>query len=344
MKNKRRPIMNDIAMLAGVSSATVDRVINQRPNVRPSTSRRVLRAAEEVGYLTEHELGSVARPEPLRVTILLPSGTNPYLHLLGSKTKDIAGLPSYENLRVQCFFVDSFNPETLADALKTYGARTDAIAFMAIDHPLVREAASSLRAQGKDVITIISDISSSSRIAYVGLDNRSVGRTAGHLLGRLTKRRTGQVALISGSRDYRAHEEREMGFLSLMSQSFPDISVVGVREGHDNREENYRHTLKLLSECRDLVGIYNVGGSSDGIARALREKDQDQDITFIGHGVTPDTRKLLVQGAMDVVITQSAEAMIRNVLQILMNIRDGNDISNGTLPLRMEIVVKENLP
>lgn len=339
-----RPVLKDIAIRAGVSPATVDRVINKRPGVRAVTARRVLQAAVELDYLPEDARREYLRPEPMRIVFLLPSGTNPYLRLLAETIKTINAMPAHDNLRIQAVFTNSFDPASLAQALHDYGSKADGIAFMAIDHPRVREAASALRGAGKHVVTIISDIASSSRNAYVGLDNRAIGRTAAHLLGRLAARHSGAVALIAGSRTYRAHEEREMGFLGLMDQACPELNVIGVREGHDNREENYRHTLKLLADYPDLVGIYNIGGSSDGIARALREQQRDRDIVFIGHGITPDTRALLVDDTMDVVITQNPQALIRNALQIFTNLRAGHSAESDVLPLTMEVIVRENLP
>jgi LacI family transcriptional regulator len=228
--------------------------------------------------------------------------------------------------------------------LRRHGAKSDGIAFMAIDHPLVREAVAALHAKGKSVVTIVSDISNSSRVAYVGLDNRAVGRTAAYLLGRLAGASHGSVALIAASRTYRAHEEREMGFLSLIAESFPHLKVVGLREGHDDRDENYHHTVKLLAAHTDLVGLYNVGGSSDGIARALRERARARRILLIGHGLTPDTRAMLLDDVMDVVITQSPQTIVQNTLQVFTNLRNGLGALVGLPPLVMEIVVKENLP
>lgn len=65
-----------------------------------------------------------------------------------------------------------------------------------------------------------------------------------------------------------------------------------------------------------MIGLYNVGGSSDGIARALRERGRGQDVLFIGHGLTANTRSLLVENTMDVVIMQSLPFIVRNTLQV----------------------------
>jgi LacI family transcriptional regulator len=45
-----RPTIHDVAREAGVSTATVDRVLNAREKVREDTARRVYEAARLVGY------------------------------------------------------------------------------------------------------------------------------------------------------------------------------------------------------------------------------------------------------------------------------------------------------
>jgi DNA-binding LacI/PurR family transcriptional regulator len=48
--NTREPAMVDVARLAGVSHQTVSRVLNNHPNVRDETARRVRAAIAELGY------------------------------------------------------------------------------------------------------------------------------------------------------------------------------------------------------------------------------------------------------------------------------------------------------
>ncbi len=43
----------------------------------------------------------------------------------------------------------------------------------------------------------------------------------------------------------------------------------------------------LLSQYRDLAGIYNICGSAEGIAHALKEARRKCQVIFIGHGLTP---------------------------------------------------------
>ena len=65
---------------------------------------------------------------------------------------------------------------------------------------------------------------------------------------------------------------------------------------------------------------------------------------FIGHGLTPDTRALLIDGTLDAVITQNPQTMVMNCARIFANLRDGNEVMSGVEPVRISIVMRENLP
>lgn len=340
----RRARAVDIARAAGVSTATVDRVVNRRPGVRAATAQRVLKAAASLDYLPEAQLLEILRPNPLKLVFLLPAGTNRYLRQLGDYINASVERLAPFNVDCRCQFVEAFNPHALAAGLLRYGKTADGIAFMALEHPLVREAVGTLAERGVPVLTVISDLLHARRLAYVGLDNRATGRTAGLLLGRFLGGRTGKIALIAGSRSYRAHEEREMGFLHIREEMFAALEVVGLREGHDDSEQNRKQTRTLLRQYPDLIGIYNIGGASDGVGRALKEAGREKDVVLVGHGLTPDTRGLLLDGTMDAVITQDPEAMVLNCVRVFTNLREGKMALADVAPARISIVVRENLP
>jgi LacI family transcriptional regulator len=337
-----RPRARDIARAAGVSTATVDRVLNQRLGVRAATAQRVVEAAASLDYLPRAALYEALRPKPMRLSFLLPTGSNRYLRMLGEHISASDEQLRAFNVTSHCHFVEGFNPEALARSLRHHARRADGIAFMALDHPLVREAVAEV-AEQVPVLTMISDIPETPRTAYVGLDNHAAGRTAALLIGRFVGERRGKVALIAGSRSYRAHEERETGFLGVIGQAFPGLSVVGLREGHDDAAQNYRQTRALLARHQDIIGIYNIGGASDGIARALREANRGSTVTLIGHGLTSDTRAALRDGTMDVAITQDHRIMTLNCVRIFTNLRDGRAAMAGIEPIEISLFVRENL-
>lgn len=338
------PSLHDVALAARVSLATVDRVMNRRNGVKGRTIDRVLGAAVELGYLGEDERARLSTPRPANIAFLLPMGGNPYLKLLGEKVRTVAESDRRDLSPVRCFFIESFNAQALAAALRHHAKWADGIAFMAIDHPLVREAAEEVSAAGTRLVTIVSDLPHRSREAYFGLDNQSAGRTAAYLLGRFCGTRQGSVALVAGSRSYRTHSERELGFLGLLEETHPELRIVGMREGHDDRNENYRHTHSLIEQNPDLIGIYNVGGASDGIARALRERGMADSVVFIGHGLTVDTRRYLIEGTMDAVINSDPDQLISRALAQFAISSTTEATGPAQTPLSMEVIFRENIP
>lgn len=78
--------------------------------------------------------------QPPRLAFLPPAGSNRFLNMLG---RLIAGaqdeLASF-NMRARVHHIAGFKPDLLAQELRRLGREVDGIAFMALEHPTVREA------------------------------------------------------------------------------------------------------------------------------------------------------------------------------------------------------------
>jgi LacI family transcriptional regulator len=342
------PRMQEVAERAEVSLATVDRVLNGRSGVRAATVQRVMRAAADLGYVAQAEAALALAPEPLRLSFLIPEGSNRFLRMLGDLIACSQEHWAPFNVRCQAEYIESFNPEALARQLLRHAKKSDGIAFMALEHPVVREAVAELAERGVPTVTLISDLSNSRRAAYVGLDNRAAGRTAAYLIARfmdpVARGKQPKVAMIAGSLSYRAHEEREAGFLHLFEEQYPAVRVVGLREGQDDAEKNYRQARGLFEQHADLAGLYNIGGGAEGIGRAIHEAKLARKPVFIGHGLTPDTRALLIDGTLDAVITQNPQGAVMNCVRIFANLRDGREPNSGVEQVRSQVIFRENLP
>src|SRR6056297_1989885 len=83
----------DIARRAGLSTATVDRALNGRKGVSAANRHRVLKAAQDLGYLPSE--GMMLLPSrPAHLVFLIPFGRNSFMrNLARSITEFAAGLP-----------------------------------------------------------------------------------------------------------------------------------------------------------------------------------------------------------------------------------------------------------
>ncbi|MFN4155319.1 MAG: LacI family DNA-binding transcriptional regulator [Paracoccaceae bacterium] len=331
-----RPGISEIARLAGVSQATVDRVLHGRPNVRPATAALVLQAAAECRYLTDAELARLARPDRLRLTVVLPSTANPYILRLNKELREWAQVRD-RGARIHSYLLDSMNPALMARSLRRLGRKSDAIALFGVDHPDVRDEVNALVAAGKTVMTLISDITGARRQACIGIDNLAAGRTAAYLLASMAPPAGGKLAVIAATRQYRAHVERELGFQEVIGRDHPHLEFAGLIEGQDDPITNMRMTLGLLEAHPDLCGIYNVGGSSEGIGMALHRSGRARQVRLIGHGFGPDTRRMLEGGIMTAVLTQRTQTLLEVMLDQL-------HAKSPPAPLPMQIIFPTNMP
>jgi len=335
-----RSTLQDIAREAGVSRATVDRVLNNRAGVRHRTKEVVLETARRLGYIPER-----ARKIPVGTTVhlhfVLPAGTNTFIKNLHHQIELQAGGRSDLVVRVET--IEGFNPDSLARALHELEGQTDGVGVIALDHPTVREAIRSLSSSGVKVATLVSDILHVPRVAYIGIDNRAAGRLAGYLLGRFlgTSERK-KVALFAGSLSYRGHEEREMGFRHILAEEFPNLEIVELREMKDDREKAFQEAVNLLARHSDLAGIYNIGAGNQGIARALQDNKLADRVVFIGHELTAHNKALLLDRTLDAVIDQNPRVEVREALNILANAVRGLPCEQH-LP-RLQVIFRENIP
>jgi LacI family transcriptional regulator len=337
----QRPQLRDVAREAGVSPATVDRVLNGRDGVKARTKERVLEAASKLGYLPVIDTASYSTSKPVELTFLLPSGTNSFIHMLQSHIENQAA--SRPELRVTVEIIEGFNPQWLASRLLELKGITGGVGLVAQDHPLVREAMRTLHLAGVPVVTIASDVQNVPRTAYVGIDNRQAGRLAGHLLGRiLVPGRSAKVGLFGGSLSYRGHEEREMGFRHIMREEFPTIQILELCETHDDRARAEVETMGLLQKHPDIAAIYNLGGATKGIATALKNLGCAGDIALIGHDLTEANKLLLLDGTIDAIIDQNPRVEAREALNILAHAVKG--LNYAFVAPRIQVIFRENIP
>ena len=330
-----RTTISEIAREAGLSPATVDRVLNERGGVRARTREIVLQVATELGYFGPAK-GAEA---PTRLDFILPAGTNSFMRALRGHLLDEAQRRGDVAARVHA--VEGWNAEQLARKLRDMHGESDAVGVVALDHPAVREEVDALARSGIRVATLVSDLPSVEKVGYVGVDNRAAGRLAGLLLGRFLPPGAREIAVFVGSLAYRGHEEREMGFRAILSEDFPELRIARLVELGDDRDRACAETRRLLAETA-VAGLYNAGSGNQGIAAALREARATRDIVFIAHDLTDATRLMLLDRTVDAIIDQNPRVAAREIVRLLASAVKGSR-EPEYLP-RLQVVFRENIP
>jgi LacI family transcriptional regulator len=336
--------IQDVAGRAGVSVATIDRVLNHRPGVRKQTVEKVETAIRELNYQPDRIAARLARGREYRFWFILPTTAGEFMQSIMQEVDAASHRMSGERVAIMTKRVDVFDGELLAHTLDGLGEDVDGVAVVALDHPAVREAINGLVARGVTVVTLVSDVPGSKRTHFAGIDNSSAGRTAAGLMGRFLKGQRGKVGLFAGSLSLRDHIERQFGFEQVMAHEFPQFEILPVRESRDDVERTEALTVQILNEHPDLIGIYNVGGGTKGIVAGLESSKRAKDIVFIAHEITEGSRRALIRGSIDAIINQDGGHEVRSAVRVLIAKADNAPLVEAQERIRIDIFMRDNLP
>lgn len=308
---KRRATVHDVARAAGVSLATVDRVLNGRSGVRLATAQKVEGAILALNFRRDLGASLLARSRDLAVQFLIPDGTNEFMINLGAAIARRIEPARAERLAIRFDALPALDPKALAARLDSLAPGTcDCAVIVASDAPVVHCAVDAAARRGIRIMTLVSDLPGSARCHFIGIDNVAAGRTAASLMGRFCPA-GGKIGLIAGSLDLRDHRDRFEGFKAVAQARFPGLEIIGPREGHDQRAETEHLVADLLAAHPDLSGLYNLGAGNAGLVSALAASGRAGTVRVIAHELTTTTRAGLESGQIDVVLDQNPDAEIR---------------------------------
>ncbi|WP_434620557.1 LacI family DNA-binding transcriptional regulator [Azospirillum sp. B2RO_4] len=341
--------LRDVAAAAGVSLATADRVINGRPGVSAKTATKVQEAVQRLGFRPLAAAAELARARSWRFAVVLPGGGNRFMMDIADNIRAQADWFRARRIGVEIVETDVFDADTLAAALSTLPGRFDGVALVALDHPRIRAAIDDLVDGGMAVVTLVSDAPTSRRQHYVGIDNIAAGRTAGSLVGRfLGPPRNGEpggaVGIVTGSGSLRDHAERRFGFGQVLAEEYPHLARLIPVEGRDDPERNRDLVRRMLADTPDLVAIYNTGEGSVGIGEALAEAGLARKILCVGHELTPATRRMLLDGTFAALVAQDPGHEARSMARVLHALVTGQEIVAAQEHIRVQVILRDNLP
>ncbi len=340
-----RPTVIDIAREAGVSLATVDRVLNARPGVREKTVLAVNEAITRLGYVRNVAAANLARQRLYRFAFVLPDVQSQFLQALRMAITEVARGPIGEASEVLILTVPPRDPHALVRAVEDcLDQPLDGCAIMANETPEVRDLVVRLKAQGTAVVTLITDQPQAPRDHFVGIDNVAAGRTAGVLLGRFAGPAPGKVAVVVSSMLARDMVDRRFGLDLVLAERFPHLQSLPSLEGHDDRDLTERVLSACLSAQDQVVAVYTAGAGTRGVTDALRKGGLAGRVVVVAHELTGHTREALLDGTIHAVISQDAGHLARSALRVLRARIDRLAIDEGQERIRIDILIRENLP
>ncbi|MGR3542631.1 MAG: LacI family DNA-binding transcriptional regulator [Hasllibacter sp.] len=325
----RRPTIRDVAKAAGVSVATVNRVIAGGEGVREETAAKVAEAAERIGFHRRTLIGlrlSPERPE-VKLGVVLQKQGQAFYQQLAAELARAADAYGPARIRLRIGWSQGQSPSDAARNIRETAEGADVLAGIAVNHHDVTAAVDAVADRGVPTMAILSDFAQGTRRLYLGLNNLRVGRGAARAIaGRV---RAGKVALFVGGHRWHGHDLREAGFRSVIREHAPGATLLDTLVNLETRQLTYEATLGLMDRHRDLAGIYLAGGGMEGTIAALREERGPGEIALVVNEPTPESLAALEDGYAVLVIETPLGRLCAEIMALAHRLHGGDDTATG---------------
>lgn len=338
-----RPTTKDLAREAGVSRATVDRVLNGRQGVKAQTVAKVHAAIEKIGFIRNISAANLAKGKSYRFLFVLPGSGDQFLQAILAHVEEARQIFAADMIWTEVRHVDENDPYGIAAFLGGISPRDfDGVAIMAPQTPQVRDAIIRLQERGVPTLPFISN-QAIAGIDWVGIDNAAAGETAATLLGRFIHASAGRILVVSETMQSRDSLERRRGFDRVLNTCFPHLVALPSLETYGLPERTQKILTAACREHADLVGLYVMSSEARGPVSLLSDLPLPADFVSLAHERTPFTEGALRDGVLDAVITQDTGHLVRSAIRKLRAKTDMRDTLSSQERIRVEILLRSNL-
>ncbi len=282
-KETRRLTLEDIGKRAGVSRATVSRVINNHPYITDEVRERVQRVIQETGYQPNRIARSLASHRTGMIGLVIPHDantimTNPYfLHLITSLTS----AANQNDLTLALFLFHSSDEEERIASTIFSNSLVDGVIVTAdrSENAFVPQLLAHHVA-----VAFIGKPEPGVEVPYVNVDNEAGGYLATKHLIKRGCQRIGTIAVRYNS----AGNDRFDGYRQALADTGQDIDDDLIAVGDFSQSSGYRAMQKLLSAQPDAVFAAS-DQMAIGASRAIREAGLriPDDVALIGFDDLP---------------------------------------------------------
>ena len=328
MKRKSSPSITDVAKRAGVSPATVSRVIGNKSIVKPETVERVNDAIDQLHYT---KIRSAGRHRQKMVAVVVPDIQDPFFHTLLKGISDIARVHRYSIV-----LFNSDNSKTIEQENLELAVEQEVDGIIIIPSNKTVALIDSLIENEIDVV-FLDRVIDRKDICYVISDDEEGAYQAVKYLLHLGHR---DILYVGGDSQLSTEKNRLKGFKKALMEFGISVRPELICECSFSSETIYHQTQQIIKSKLDFSAVFSASDLIGfGIIKALEDsgKSVPEDVSLIGYGDMPFSNYISLT-----TVSSPAYEMGKNALLLLMDRIERRRVVVNKVVLRPSIIFRSS--
>lgn len=327
-----------IAELCGVSRGTVDRVLNNRGNVKRETEEKILRIANRLNYTPNIAAKALsAKKRSMTIGVVLVSEGNAFFDDI------LRGMYQAENelrdygIRLEVKTMKNYDVQEQLQMIDELDGNISALLLNPISDVYIERKINALAEKGIPVGTVNTDIESSKRLFYVGSNYAKGGEIACGMLALITGGKA-NIGVLSGSDKIEGHSRRISGFKQICQEKYHDFNVLAYGQTEDDEIQAFEVTKNMLTEQPEINALYIAGAGVYGACRAVLSLGRENDFNVICFDRVPSTIEMMEKGLIKATICQQPFTQGNKAVHTMFNC-----LVSGKKPDKIQYIVKNEI-
>lgn len=318
MDNDSKITINDVAIAAGVSKGTVDRVLHNRGEVSRKSREKVLKVIEELGYKPNLYASVLASRKLQKIICIIPEfAPGEFWELTARGIASGKEKSSAFGVSVQTIQYDQYDVESFSNACERALQEKPSGVILA---PMFRvetlKFVSRLKEHGIYYMYIDSRLDDDGYLGYFGMPMYQSGYLCADMLtwGHPVKK----VHVIRIARDKKGLSDptvsRRVGFMDYMAENYPDCMVENVFINPKDPDDIRMKMDRLFEQDSDPVKYLTMFNSRIHlVASYLKERDVHS-CRVVGFDVLEKNLEAMREGYVQVLIAQHSDLQAESAI------------------------------
>lgn len=340
--------IKDIAMLAGVSEGTVDRVLHDRGEVSQKTREKVQRVLQEIDYSPNLLARSLATKKNYFLACIIPEhNSNEYWQSVENGFDQAARDFSHYNVKLKKYYYDQFDVRSFT--LLTQSVLKDRQPDALIIAPIFKEETMKLlqtpEFESVPFSFIDSMIEEKNFLTYYGQNSFQSGYIASKLMTQSILPDS-RVLVIRNKRKGAPSNQtiaRKRGFIQYLNDhELSDVELLDLELSENDDEANYQMLNEIFEKYDNIRGVITFNSRIYRLAKYF-EKLKVHHITLIGYDLLEENVRYLKNGVVTYLLAQRPEKQAYfTIRDICMKLIMKQEVKNINY-MPVDIIIKENI-